>query len=326
MYSYTVEDLLKKILFIVVSSDIVKKGLQKMEQNTLVLGNGFSKVIFNNMPSWESLFKNVKSNIKNYTILYEVNMLKAGRTDEEAKKEIINEIKKIHTCENIKQSIKDLDKFGEYLFRNNVNNIITTNYDEGIELILCKKCGYQEVVPRELKREEIYSIRTYKEFVHKEKEHHIKLWKIHGDASRIKSIMLGFDQYCGSLAKLSEYIKGKYSSEKGPKCEIEMKQKCKEQKFDNLSWAELFFNTNVYIVGLGMDFSEIDIWWLLNKHSRIKREVPKVENNIFYLYNSIYDDKTKKGDIFEALDAFDVVCQDIKSDENYIRNIFERIK
>ena len=75
-----------------------------------------------------------------------------------------------------------------------------------------------------------------------------------------------------------------------------------------------------------MDFSEIDIWWLLNKHSRIKREVPKVENNIFYLYNSIYDDKTKKGDIFEALDAFDVVCQDIKSDENYIRNIFERIK
>lgn len=42
-----------------------------------------------------------------------------------------------------------------------------------------------------------------------------------------------------------------------------------------------------------MDFSEIDIWWLLNKHMRIKREAPQVKNNIYYLYNQ-YDNKIEK--------------------------------
>lgn len=86
-----------------------------------------------------------------------------------------------------------------------------------------------------------------------------------------------------------------------------------------------FFNTNVYIVGLGLDFFEIDIWWLLNKHIRIKREVPEVQNKIYYIFNNQYDDKDEKKDIFEALEAFQVECQGIDSNENYIKNIFNII-
>ena len=97
------------------------------------------------------------------------------------------------------------------------------------------------------------------------------------------------------------------------------------QKFDNLSWVELFFYTNVYIVGLALDFSEVDIWWLLNKHVRIKREVPEVQNNIYYIFNNQYDNKEEKKEIYEALEAVQVDCQAIDSNENYITNIFNII-
>lgn len=295
--------------------------------NTLVLGNGFSRSIFKGMPSWEHIFKEFESAIKNYTILYEVSLLKGKkRTDNEVKQELVHEIKTSHTLEKIDRNVLDLDKFGEHLVQNNVYNIITTNYDKGIELILCDICGYEEIEPDGLVKEEIYSIRTFKEYINRKSNHHLKLWKIHGDIDRIKSITFGFDQYCGSLSKLSEYIKGNYKSDKGPVCEVPMKQKCETQQFDNLSWAELFFNSNIYIVGLGLDFSEIDIWWLLNKHIRIKREAPEVQNSIYYIFNNQYDNKDEKKEIFEALEAFQVECQGIDSDENYIKNIFNVIR
>ena len=301
----------------------IERNIKMEIKNTLVLGNGFSRSIFKEMPSWERLFKEVDSVIKNYTILYEVSLLKGKeRTDNETKRELIREIEESHSLKKIDENVLDLKKIGEYLARNNVYNIITTNYDKGLELILCDICGYEETEPKGLVKEEIYSIRTYKEYINKKNNHQLKLWKIHGDIDRIKSITFGFDQYCGSLSKLSEYIKGNYKSAKGPTCRVPMKQKCETQQFDNLSWAELFFNTNVYIVGLGLDFSEIDIWWLLNKHIRIKREVPEVRNNIYYIFNNQYDDKDEKKDIFEALEAFQVECQGIDSNENYIKNIF----
>ncbi len=294
--------------------------------NTLVLGNGFSRSIFKGMPSWECLFKKYDSVIKNYTILYEVSLLKGKEnTDNKVKRELIREIEESHSLDKIDENVLDLKKIGEYLAQNNIYNIITTNYDKGIELILCDICGYEEIEPKDLVKEEIYSIRTYKEYINRKSCHQLKLWKIHGDIDRIKSITLGFDQYCGSLSKLSEYIKGNYKSDKGPVCNVHMKQKCKMQKFDNLSWVELFFYTNVYIVGLALDFSEVDIWWLLNKHVRIKREVPEVQNNIYYIFNNQYDNKEEKKEIYEALEAFQVECQGIDSNENYITNIFNII-
>lgn len=305
----------------------IEKNIKMEITNTLVLGNGFSRSIFKGMPSWGCLFKEFDSVIKNYTILYEVSLLKGKKhTDNEVKRELIREIEKSHSLEKIDENVLDLEKFGEHLAQNNVYNIITTNYDKGLELILCDICGYEEIKPKGLVKEEIYSIRTYKEYISRKSNHHLKLWKIHGDIDRIKSITFGFDQYCGSLSKLSEYIKGNYKSAKGPVCKVPMKQKYETQQFDNLSWAELFFCTNVYIVGLGLDFSEIDIWWLLNKHIRIKREVPKIKNNICYIFNNQYDDKDEKKEIFEALEAFQVECQGIDSNENYITNIFNIIR
>lgn len=305
----------------------------KPVENTLFLGNGFSRSIFQDMPSWHRIFEQVgvDSIISNNTILYEVFRLKAGEEggEEAVKERLIQEIKAAFFEKSVEGDMRALDKFGEYLAQHHIYNIITTNYDNGIEFILCGTCGYREQPPEGMVPERIYSIRTHRVFFNEKTGHSLKLWKIHGDLDRIKSITLGFDQYCGSLSKLMNYVKGVYRSSQNSKdaeCSVPMKEKCSNQKFDHLSWAELFFRTNLYIVGFGMDFSEIDIWWLLNKRARFMLEVPEINNSITYLYNVDHDKEDRKAEIFAALRAFQVSCVPIKSDSNYISSIFKNIK
>lgn len=300
---------------------------KKIDENTLFLGNGFSRALFRNMPSWGDLFDGVDSSIRNYTILYEAFRLNTENKilkEEDVKNAVIRKIKDSFSKENIRDDIRELKNFGLLLEQHHVNNIITTNYDNGIELILCHYCGYKKKRPEGMMPEQVYSIRTYNIFCNEKTGHTIKIWKIHGDMDRIKSITLGFDQYCGSLSKLTDYIKGSYKSSKNCEnleCKMHMKQKCSEQKFDHLSWAELFFRTNLYFVGFGMDFSEIDIWWLLNKRARFQLEIPTINNSITYLYIEQYK-KPEDTAIFAALDAFHVSCKCIEAGPNYITSIF----
>lgn len=303
-------------------------------ENTLFLGNGFSKVIYKDIPSWQNLLVGNNqqiSAIKDNTILYEIKLVKdfsEEKSEAEVKQELVQCLKENICSLNIRDSIRGIKELGIFLKENNVHNIITTNYDKGIELILCEMCGYQEDErPAEFKEEEVYSIRTYKSYTNKAGDHTIKLWKIHGDVDRAASITLGFDQYCGIVSKLSDYIKGKYQSDDpdGPRCDVPMTNKCQEHRFDDLSWVELFFKSNVYIVGFGMAFSEIDIWWLLNKRSRIRKALGHKINSIYYVYNETYDQLEEKSDIIQALNAFGVEHIGIRSDENYIYSIFEKI-
>lgn len=299
-------------------------------ENTLFFGNGFSKTVFKGIPSWGDLFVGANSAIDNYTIRYEAYRLlrKNAEIDEATiKKGLIQAVNAPFSEDNLDKDICDLSSFGDFLKRCNVNNIITTNYDTGVEFVL-ERCGYCEQKNSDMTVERIYSIRTYKLFFNTASSHSVKVWKIHGDIDRIASITLGFDQYCGSLAKLTEYVKGTYKSSQsanGIKCDIPMKKKCQSGVFDNISWAELFFRTDVYIVGFGMDFSEIDIWWLLNKRARFQSEGILVNNSISYIYNSDYESEQTKPSIYAALEAFNVNKYSIKSCRHYFHEIFQII-
>jgi len=307
---------------------------QKSVLNTLFVGNGFSRAVFEGVPSWSNLFGTTDKSInaiKNYTYLYEAFRLKLGLKgldESQVKEEFVKGIRAF--SEKLNSNIgHNLNEFGNLLRTHSINNIITTNYDSGIEYILQDACGYHRETPKGLVPEEIYNIRTYKSFYNKTTDHRIKLWKIHGDLERIKSITLGFDQYCGALSKLESYVKGSYISTHGEtplRCDISILKKCRQPElFDHISWVELFFNTNVYIVGFGMDFSEIDIWWLLNKRARFKLEVPEIQNSITYLYNENYESRAKKQELFAVLDAFEIIHRPISTDSNYLCNIFNSI-
>ena len=135
----------------------------KVIENTLFLGNGFTRSIFRNMPSWKDLFEAADDSIDNYTYLYETYRLNPAHMQQEeaaVKTGLIQKIKSDFSGKNIREDICGLENFGALLSLYHVNNIITTNYDEGIELILCDICGYHEQEIMDISPERIYSIRT----------------------------------------------------------------------------------------------------------------------------------------------------------------------
>ena len=145
--------------------------------------------------------------------------------------------------------------------------------------------------------EKIYNIRRFVEIDSAKRNSPFKLWKIHGDVHSPKSIMLGLDHYCGSIGKIDSYIKGQYALNNNVKVSS-MEDKLKSysddkgsnNKLDFLSWVELMFFSNIHIVGFGMDFSETDLWWVLNKRARLSKEF-KVPNKIYYYVGEMVPSK-----------------------------------
>ena len=129
------------------------------------------------------------------------------------------------------------------------------------------------------------------------------IWNIHGDIKYPQSMMLGYDHYCGALGKVTSFVKGNYTISTNNKKIGSMLKRMENKDESIISWIDLMFTTNVYIVGFGMDFSEQDIWWILNKRQRfIKEGEINSENKIFY-FN--IDNKDKK----EILESFGVTVK-----------------
>lgn len=54
-------------------------------------------------------------------------------------------------------------------------------------------------------------------------------------------------------------------------------------------------------------------------------KISEVQNEIYYLYNKNFDKRSDKQDIYEALEAFNIKCCEIESNNNYIEEIFKII-
>lgn len=162
-------------------------------------------------------------------------------------------------------------------------NYITTNYDYALENSFKKLNPDHNVKNSEENknlREKYYSIRRNTLLTKNEKIVG-KVWHIHGEIDPSNSIMLGFNHYVGSVAKVDSYLKGKYNSDSNPNIPPikKIEDKISSKSYDNLSWIELFFNSDVHIVGFSFDFYEIDLWNILTKRARLKS---KIDNKIYY--------------------------------------------
>lgn len=318
--------------------------------NTLMLGNGFNRVVFSNAPDWKSLYNDQKRlSLSNYTLLYEACLLENNQSDNQYKRLIADKLRNATRVSNINRNINDIEIIGKLLEEHNIGHLITTNVDKGIENVLTEINGFAESWTDDISMsagEKIYSIR--RNTLYRRDDYKLKIWKIHGDIDNIASISLGFDQYCGSLAKMKNYLCGRYDLGTDHECRIPIDKKMfthaenqenpSDQRND-ISWIDLFFKTNVYIAFFGLDFSEIDIWWLLNKRSRlIKKGVP-ISNKIVFMYNEydtgdelpekgINTDENKKEQFCEKctfLESFGVECRKIESGMRSLTSLFEII-
>lgn len=253
-------------------------------RNTVLFGNGINR-LSDNAVSWEDLLDTIKgSNVFNNgnlpnTMVYERIFMeqhlakKSHKADELKVKNSIAEAMESQGSNEIFELLASMD----------VENYLTTNYDYAFEKAL-------NIPPERLSTEEIYSLRRKRKYSTNNGSKY--LWNIHGEIEHPKSIMLGLDHYCGSVSKIDSYVKGTYKhTVSGKNVPVaSMREKLKSEKYCFTSWVDLFFSTNVHIVGLSLDYSETDLWWVLNKRARFVAE-GLVSNKIYFYTNQIDDEK-----------------------------------
>ena len=258
-------------------------------KNTLLFGNGLNQVTKDG-PSWDYLLEQLKGN-KTFdheelpnTMIYERIFLEREKPSLE---------KEIFIKKEVALMMKDI-KGGEFyqkLIDLKFENYITTNYDYAFK----NTFGMNNISEN---TEKVYSIRRNLDFGD------TKIWHIHGELDNPKSIQLGLDHYSGYIAKIDAYIKGNYEYSKNKET-IKVKtieEKLENSIYDKVSWIELFFNTNIHILGLGLDYSEIDLWWILNKRARLMIN-NSIQNRIIFYTDKI--DEEKKG----LLKSFNIEVQ-----------------
>lgn len=312
--------------------------------NTILYGNGFNRL--NNVNSWESLVHVIDDGKDNYkvpnTLQYEGKVLSVPfKQDAELvpkdggvfltsdnKKLIVRERSENIIKHNIVEQMNEYksNDFFDKLLGLNVDHYITTNYDYVADKAL-HDLGYTENLSERDKSESIFSIHRKKCF---QKAKYTKyLWKIHGELSNIGSIMLGYYHYCSYIGQIKKYISGEYEFAKrkdiGTIRQIEDRLPMFSDEI--LSWIDLFFMSNVYIVGLGLFYEEIDLWWILTIRKRLIQKLGReiISNEIVY-YGDIEPGRKA---MLEHLDV-QVASSARQKYENkyadYIKDIKNRIK
>lgn len=263
-----------------------------MMKNTIFFGNGLNNLSKNPIP-WTDLLNRIKGKkifengeLPN-TFIYERAIFENKFTDIR-KSEYEVKISISELLSNI-----ETNDFYKMLFDLKCDNYLTTNYDYAFNKFIIGTKQYQSVSNS---TEDIYSIRRKTQILDENQNEICKIWNIHGEIGKPISIMLGLDHYCGSVSKLDAYIKGTYEFQENtiPVKILKMTDKLSKNKFDNHSWAELFFTTNIHIIGLSLDYSETDLWWILTKRARIINEEKTnnlIKNNIYFYDSNIKKDK-----------------------------------
>lgn len=262
-------------------------------KNVIFFGNGLNRV--NKGQNWEALLHEISNGkiLKNIPLPFQYeDICLSSDADEfdkgpsccagedELKKRIVDKL----------SNIQSNDVY-EALAKIPVNHYITTNYDKTLENTL-KKMGYHKI--QSDSNESRYSIHRYSIF---EKDNDTKqIWHIHGNIDKRNSIIMGYDQYCGELSKMNDWVKGSYKIDNKPIKAIHSRFPNTAHKDTIKSWIDLFFTSNVHIIGYSMPFDEIDLWWLLDKRKRLIWEGRMKTYGTIRFYDAVLKSKKEKND------------------------------
>ena len=139
-------------------------------------------------------------------------------------------------------------------------HILTTNYDYNIERAL-GSFG----TPASPRRESRYSVFRRRKI----RDHFV--WYIHGEVDHPETILLGHDHYSGQLQKLRDYATADRNSTRTRRSLFKLDELEYEASGAPYSWIDVFFRDEIHIVGLALDYTEIDLWWLLAYKRRLRQ-------------------------------------------------------
>ena len=233
-----------------------------MEENNtkkvLLIGNGIARCF--NSSSWFEIIKDIA---KEHNVDY-------------------NEIEKLYSpsqivvasnndLKNVAKDIADklINKVDNKICNNNLCNsncllnailskgfdsILTTNYSNELERCFMHKNNLSKVskkytipnLPEKKKRFQLYRYSSLG---------NNKVWHIHGDYEVPKSIIADTSYCCKLVAQIEEVLS-------------KLLIRAYAKNFEYKTWVDYFVLGEVHILGFGLDFSEIDIWYLLDYKNR----------------------------------------------------------
>lgn len=262
---------------------------------TIFLGNGLTRALINDV-SWNSLFPNVSESIPF--------SLRHRMIDNFSLEEVL---------EKIGKDTKPTPKFQEViisLIEAGFSNFITTNYTYEIEYSLVPERDRNEkfIIKNTYsmsndRLDPQISISNYIRIPFRGKI--INVWHIHGEQRKKYSLILNHDSYSTLIGKIANY-------------DVSPIFKLHERGYGFSShalksWVELFFLADIHIIGYGLDYSEFDIWWLLEKRKKFNVG----SNSIYFYLDDPYKfDKDKK----ELLIKEDIELISLKEVEDIHKN------
>jgi len=195
------------------------------------------------------------------------------------------------------------NKVSDYPFYNKLadleaDNYITTNYESFIKDTLAEK-GY------EVQKPDNPCIKERPHFIMSNGSRSIRVWNIHGSIDYHESMMLGLYEYC-------DYVKG-------------FNRLFKE----DYTWLNVMLTSDVFILGFGLGYEEIDLWYFLVSRKRLYHDRKESANKI--VFYAIEDKSFDIGKI-KMLEALDVEVELIPFDwskdayQNAYDDIYNRVK
>ncbi len=242
----------------------MKPFLPDQNPNVLLLGNGIHKTFSHE--SWDELLKKMNPDMKQ-DLWKQVSKLPYPLMAVVAAKDHLNDCMKkegrLMTEQHIQQKEADMLK---KILNCGFDTVLTTNYTYEIEQALypaftCKfasPCKYRNKTCKDKPAGETSALYQYMNIPVEEDS--LPVWHIHGEAARADSMIIGHYYYGKLLSMIKQYISESIKRYK--------KAVAKGEEFYPISWVDYFLYGNVSILGQGLHFSEMDLWWLINCKKR----------------------------------------------------------
>lgn len=267
-------------------------NLINQRPNVLILGNGLTR---NTSISWAKLIQGIKRNNSNISLYKELeadgtfkrfiipNTILTQATS------IIDDTERRNRYSSIfNRSTYPHNTFLQQLLSLPFDAILTTNYSYELESEISNL--YPSLRP-DKKREyaartrqnndPVFLLHTFNHFTTAP-----DIWHIHGELRRPSSIVLTHDEYAKHIRAITQYTSDRRA---------EYDKKPAGLKFR--SWVDYFIFGNVFVLGLGMDFSEFDLWWLLGRRLREKNK------GTFIFYEGEKESETAKQNALKDVDT-----------------------
>lgn len=283
-----------------------------MHNYSLLVGNGINNL--SEGYSWDNVLNSlgqeyavdINTSEKPFPLAYEEIYFKILKregnknTESDVKEFIAGKIKEIKS-----------NDIHQAMLRLSCQNIMTTNYDLAFEDVLKNRVEATHFSNEGIIKEQKYNVFRHHSLDSK------KIWHIHGDITIPNSITLGYEHYSGHLQSMRNYTTtGSHYTKKDNFDQKPLIGRLKTMPLaSEYSWIDNFFLRNVYIIGLTLDFMEIDLWWLLTFRERNKY-LHKLKMNIdnaitYYLPACFLDESQCKPDDIKRLEVKTELLQSV---------------